>query len=274
MTFLQPWVLLGLPLVLVPIIIHLLNRLRHRPKPWAAMRFLVSATRSSASHSRCGSSSSCFAACWRWRCSILFLARPLAGGWLGWALFARARRHLDSAGPFGQHGNQIRRHAPNASRPSSCWPRRPGNIDETSHLFSLTAPRASRRKSPGPPTLNQLSSSPADGHRRGYCRPCCGRAFDWLIDNRAGTAEIWIASDGQRSNWLPEDPRWKNVIAQLGSLSRKVRVRLLEMNQPPEANASSPSKNCCAVPAGGSPNCNFFWIFNAIAPPPPHSPSP
>ena len=41
-------------------------------------------------------------------------------------------------------------------------------------------------------------------------------AFDWLIENRAGTAEIWLASDGQRSNWLPEDPRWKNVIAQFG----------------------------------------------------------
>ena len=47
MTFLQPFIMLGLPLVLVPVIIHLLNRLRHRPKPWAAMRFLLSATRSS-----------------------------------------------------------------------------------------------------------------------------------------------------------------------------------------------------------------------------------
>ncbi len=66
-------------------------------------------------------------------------------------------------------------------------------------------------------------------------------AFDWLVENRAGTAEIWIASDGQRSNWLPEDPRWKSVIAQLGGLSQRVRVRLLDLNQAPEANASIPS---------------------------------
>jgi len=63
-------------------------------------------------------------------------------------------------------------------------------------------------------------------------------AFNWLIENRAGSAEIWIASDAQRSNWHPEDPRWKDVISQLGSLSQKVRVRLLVLNQGSDANAS------------------------------------
>ena len=45
MTFLQPYLLWGLPLVLVPVIIHLINRLRHKPQPWAAMMFLLQATR-------------------------------------------------------------------------------------------------------------------------------------------------------------------------------------------------------------------------------------
>ena len=54
MTFLQPFILWGLPLVLLPVMIHLINRMRHRPQPWAAMRFLVSATRSSVSHANCG----------------------------------------------------------------------------------------------------------------------------------------------------------------------------------------------------------------------------
>ena len=31
MTFLQPFLLWGLPLVLVPVVIHLINRLRHKP---------------------------------------------------------------------------------------------------------------------------------------------------------------------------------------------------------------------------------------------------
>ena len=86
MTFLQPFVLLGLPLVLVPVIIHLLNRLRHRPKPWAAMRFLLSATRSSTSHAKLRQFLILLCRVLAVAMLILFLARPLAGGWLGWAL--------------------------------------------------------------------------------------------------------------------------------------------------------------------------------------------
>jgi hypothetical protein len=47
MTFLQPIALLGLLLALAPIIIHLLNLLRHRTVPWAATRFLFQARKSS-----------------------------------------------------------------------------------------------------------------------------------------------------------------------------------------------------------------------------------
>src|ERR1700757_2221271 len=86
MTFLQPWVLLGLPLIFLPIIIHFLNRLRHRPKPWAAMRFLVAATRSSVSQNRLRQFLILLFRVLAVAMLILFLARPLAGGWLGWAL--------------------------------------------------------------------------------------------------------------------------------------------------------------------------------------------
>ncbi|MBT4902035.1 MAG: hypothetical protein HON54_09035, partial [Verrucomicrobia bacterium] len=52
MTFLQPLILWGLPLVLLPVIIHLINRMRHQPRQWAAMQFLLAATRSSTSHAK------------------------------------------------------------------------------------------------------------------------------------------------------------------------------------------------------------------------------
>ena len=52
MTFLQSFILWGLPLLLLPIIIHLVNRMRHRTVPWAAMRFLLKATQSSTSHAK------------------------------------------------------------------------------------------------------------------------------------------------------------------------------------------------------------------------------
>ena len=52
MTFLQPFVLVGLPLIAVPIVIHLLNRVRYRSRNWAAMNFLLAASRRSRRHAR------------------------------------------------------------------------------------------------------------------------------------------------------------------------------------------------------------------------------
>ena len=43
MTFLQPFILWGLPLILIPVIIHLLNRRRFKRVDWAAMDFLLEA---------------------------------------------------------------------------------------------------------------------------------------------------------------------------------------------------------------------------------------
>jgi hypothetical protein len=82
-------------------------------------------------------------------------------------------------------------------------------------------------------------------------------AFNWLVDNRAGAAEIWIASDAQRSNWHPEDPRWKDITSQLGSLSQKVRVRLLVLSQPSDANASIALKEVSRRAQSGKSELQF-----------------
>src|SRR5678815_2320844 len=86
MTFLQSFILWGLPLLLLPIIIHLVNRMRHRTVPWAAMRFLLKATQSSTSHAKLRQFLILALRTLAVIALILFLARPLAGGWLGWAL--------------------------------------------------------------------------------------------------------------------------------------------------------------------------------------------
>ena len=63
-------------------------------------------------------------------------------------------------------------------------------------------------------------------------------ALDWLIENKAGTAEIWIASDLQASNWQPDDPRWENLVTAYALLPQTVRVRLLATTQKSPGNAS------------------------------------
>ena len=88
MTFLQPFVLLGLPLVLLPVIIHLISRMRHRPQPWAAMQFLLKASRSSVNQQKLRQFLILLFRVLALCALILFLSRPLTGGWIGWAFAA------------------------------------------------------------------------------------------------------------------------------------------------------------------------------------------
>ncbi len=248
MTFLQPWVLLGLPLVFLPIIIHLLNRLRHRPKPWAAMRFLVSATRNSVSQTRLRQLLILLFRVMAVAMLVLFLARPLAGGWLGWALSPAPDAILilldRSASMEMRSGGSSRRQQALQLLSQAARP-----FEQTSHLVLIDSATRGAQEVAGADSLARLSvAGPSD--TAADIPAMLRAAFDWLIENRAGTAEIWIASDNQRSNWMPEDPRWKSVIAQLSGLSQKVRVRLLELNQAPEDNASIAVKELLRRPRG------------------------
>tara|TARA_B100000475_G_scaffold196599_1_gene174427 strand:- start:1913 stop:3655 length:1743 start_codon:yes stop_codon:yes gene_type:complete len=63
-------------------------------------------------------------------------------------------------------------------------------------------------------------------------------ALDWLVDNQAGIAEIWIASDLQATNWLPDDSRWESLMESFNSLKQKVRIRMLATTQDSPMNAS------------------------------------
>jgi hypothetical protein len=248
MSFLQPWVLLGLPLIALPIIIHLLNRLRHRPKPWAAMRFLVSATRSSISQTRLRQFLILACRVLAVAMLVLFLARPLAGGWLGWALSPAPDAILillDRSASMETSSASIskRQHAINLLAQAAA------PFEQTTHLILIDSATRSPQEIARADSLTRLSvAGPTD---TAADLPAMMRAaFDWLIENRAGTAEIWIASDNQRSNWMPDDARWKNVIASFSGLSQKVRIRLLELTQPPDANASVAIKEMLRHPRG------------------------
>src|SRR6478609_306908 len=83
MSFLQPLMLVALPLISLPIIIHLINQRRYQTVKWAAMMFLLAANRMSRGYARLR----------QWlimafrmaaiAALVFAVSRPLAGGWLG-----------------------------------------------------------------------------------------------------------------------------------------------------------------------------------------------
>lgn len=249
MTFLQPLVLFGLPLVLTPVIIHLLNRLRHRPKPWAAMRFLVSATRSTTARSKLRQFLILACRVLAVAALIFFLARPLAGGWLGWALSSAPDAILilldRSASMETQNNGTSRRQEAIQMLAQAAT-----QFEETSHLILIDSVTCAPQEISRATNLAQLPiTGPSD--TAADIPAMLRAAFDWLVENRAGSAEIWIASDNQRSNWLPDDSRWKNLLAQFGGLSQKVRVRLLDLNETTTApNASISIRELLRRPRG------------------------
>src|SRR5271163_3663680 len=90
MSFLQPMLLAALPLIALPIIIHLINQRRYQTVKWAAMMFLLAANRMSRGYARLR----------QWLIMAMRMAaiaglifavsRPLSGGWLGLTAGGRA----------------------------------------------------------------------------------------------------------------------------------------------------------------------------------------
>jgi hypothetical protein len=238
MTFLQPFILWGLPLILLPVIIHLINRLRHRPQPWAAMMFLVAATRASTNRARLKQWLVLLFRVLAVAALIFFLARPLGGGWLGWAVNAApdvivivldrsASMETKLPGQTVTRREQALKMIAEAAE----------KFSETSHLVLLDSATRQPQQIASASALRENSlTGPTDTATD--LPALLQTAHKWLTDNRAGTTEIWIASDLQASNWQPEDDRWETLAAQYEDMVQPVRFRLLSFNTEAGLNRS------------------------------------
>ena len=90
MSFLQPWLLLALPLALLPVIIHLINQRRFQTVRWGAMMFLLTANRMARGFARIRQWLIMAARILAIAGLVFAVSRPLASGWLGLAAGGRA----------------------------------------------------------------------------------------------------------------------------------------------------------------------------------------
>src|SRR4029077_18195323 len=89
MTFLQPLLLFGLPLISLPILIHLINQRRYQTVQWGAMMFLLAANRMSRGYAKLRQMLILLFRMLAIAGLIFAVSRPLAGGWLGRATGGR-----------------------------------------------------------------------------------------------------------------------------------------------------------------------------------------
>jgi hypothetical protein len=237
MTFLQPFILWGIPLLFIPIIIHLLNRLRHRPQPWGAMRFLHAANRSSISQAKLRQLLVLLFRVLAVVALIFFLSRPMAGGWLGWALSPAPEVVLlvldRSASMEAQVANTGKTRREQAL---TLWTEALRSY-QSSRFVLIDSATQTAQEIPGLSALPQRTFT-GPTQTRTDMPTLLQRAYTYLNESKSGAAEVWIASDLQESNWAPNDQQWDRLMAQFAALKQKIRFRLLSFGEDSARNAS------------------------------------
>jgi len=205
---------------------------------WAATSFLFSANRASTRYARVRQLLLLACRVLALLAMVLAVARPLAGGWAGWVLSTSPDVVLIL----------IDRSASMEARDALTGvTRRQQALDEVAAAAAAYGGRTrcvliesvlrTPREVPQPGLLPRLPSlGPTD--TAADMPALFDAAATWLAHNRAGLAEVWIASDLQRSNWQPSSPRWRAAAARIAALPERVRVRLLALSSRAAPNAS------------------------------------
>ena len=226
MTFLQPLLLIALPLIAMPIVIHLMNQRRHLVVPWAAMQFLRRAKRLNT-----GVAKLRYWLIMAMRMAavagvILGLSRPLSTGWIG-GLGSNDRVTLivlDRSPSM-----ELQDTTTQMSKRTSALERLDTLFATTGSLgrrFLLTSGLEKPFEITSPTTLTGLSetsSVAASSDIPGLLE----KAISFADDNKLGAADIWVASDLQSGDWQPSSDRWRAIREQL---SKRPATRLLLLN--------------------------------------------
>jgi len=237
MTFLQPLMLAALPLVSLPLIIHLINQRRFQTVPWAAMMFLMAAKALSRGYSRLRNwliMAMRMAAI----AALLFaVGRPLSRGWL--ALAGGARPDLAVVILDRSPSMQQRSVAAADTKLET------GRRQLVESLQTLGASRCVLFTDPA--TKPVELSSPAQLADLPVAEPTAAAAdipmlmqsvYDYMVENKVGTTEVWICSDQRQNDWSPENGVWGGLRDAFAKLPQQVRFQLVSYTEPATDNVA------------------------------------
>ena len=229
MQFLQASLLYGLFALSIPVIIHLLNRRRFRTVQWAAMQFLLKATRESRGKKRLKQIIILTCRALAIAALIFAIARPLLGGFLGWG-----SGKVDTVVLILDRSPSMER-----TEADGAPPKREAVLTqvatamaelEGARLVLIDSASNKAQDIPSPDILPELSTTgPTDS--AADIPGMLSTALEYLQEAKPSRSEIWIASDLQRADWLPDDPRWGAFQAGLAALDpQEVNVRILALS--------------------------------------------
>lgn len=237
MSFLQPLLLAALPLIALPIIIHLINRNRHRSVPWAAMMFLLNANRMNKGMARLRYVLIMLLRMAAVAAVIFALSRPLVSGKFSSmgmgkpdATLVLLDRSVSMEAQDLQSGESKRSTA--LKKLAELLEKRSyGNLlvlvdSATGETHLIESPAALLDI----PMTNAVAAS-AD------IPAMLETGLAYLKTNEAGRADVWICSDLNENDWSPESGRWTAIRDQFREM-KGVHHFLLAYSEPPSGNLS------------------------------------
>ena len=228
MTFLQPWMLLALPILALPIIIHLVHLRRHQTVPWAAMRFLLEATKMASGFSKLKQYIILALRTLAVATLVLFASRPLISGISGWLGVEDSQLSiivvdrspsmqikLDGAGDTKQ---QL------AMRRIQNWLSSSGNPRIVCIATGLDAPITDLE-------VNDLLNDPRlePTAMSTNIPSLLESAREYIERNNVPKCTIWIASDLNEGDWRTADASWSAIRDGFSKSAADVSFQIVEL---------------------------------------------
>ncbi|MEM6911971.1 MAG: BatA domain-containing protein [Verrucomicrobiota bacterium] len=227
MNFSAPWFLWGALAALIPVLIHLVNRWRHRTMDWAAMQFLLRATEKS--RGRKNLRNLLILTCRALAVAALFLAlaRPIAGGWLGWTGSSSVDTILvllDRSASMEQLDPATRKtkREQGLVRLSQALE----ELDSGAKVVLLDSATLRPREIADPSVLPEVEAAAATSTAADM-GALFQAALDYLATTKPAKSEIWVVSDLETSSWQPEGGKWAAVRSGFEEMPTRPKVRLL-----------------------------------------------
>ncbi len=237
MNFLQPAFLAALPLVALPIIIHLINQRRYQTVRWGAMMFILAANRMSRGYARIRQYLIMAMRMVAIAGLIFAVCRPLAGGLLGLTAGGRADTTiliLDRSpsmlqGASGAGGTKLESGFRQVAETLK-------TLGSARWVLIDSATSAPRELTTVDALLSASSVGPtsASSDIPGLLQT----ALDYMKSNKTGRTEVWICSDLRENDWNAEGGRWTSLREAFLALTQRVRFHLLAYPEPAPENLS------------------------------------
>lgn len=231
MTFLQPALLIALPLAAAPVIIHLIHLFRRRQVKWAAMMFLFTAQQMNKGLSRLRQVLILAFRVLAVAAIVFVIGRPLAGGWLGLTGGApdTVLILLDRSASMEQM-NPVTGLSKRAAGLRNIAKALADTVGTRSHLVLIDSALGKPLAFEKPETLPDLpQTEPTD--TASDIPGLLQTAMEYLTANRSGRTDVWLLSDLRQSDWEPSGGRWETLRNAFGLL-KGVRFHILAYPQP------------------------------------------